>query len=311
MRRKKRCPLYHPTTDIGRRRGNVRSGPNSDVDYREQPDFMMPLSFHTIWFSIDSATPSEKILRSSLAVSAEMGGGGCIAPLLVDDLLGESMRSVVASVVAAAVLFAASSVASASGLLSPAPIALQKAGRFDGWFIGGYWANPLDTFKADHDTNPLSSAKLTGSLLGVNGGRGFQKGMFFYGFSARIGGGVLEGQVDGVPCPNNCYTSLNVLGEATLSAGVVFWQRILVFAGIGPNFAIMRSGQTLYGLNDQFVSGVHGTLGAKVAVDDHWQIGMQIERVRVGDLYYNTPTGHVGVNPHDFWLLTAGFEYQF
>ena len=73
----------------------------------------------------------------------------------------------------------------------------------------------------------------------------------------------------------------------------------------------MRSGQTRYGLNDQFVSGEHVTLGAKYAVDDRWAFSAQVERVRVGDLYYNTPTGLIGVNTHDFWMAAVGFEYRF
>jgi hypothetical protein len=78
-----------------------------------------------------------------------------------------------------------------------------------------------------------------------------------------------------------------------------------------PNFAVMRSGQTRFRLNSQFVSGEHGTLGAKYAIDDHWSFSAQGERVRVGDLYYNTPTGFFGVNTHDFWMATIGFEYRF
>jgi hypothetical protein len=210
--------------------------------------------------------------------------------------------------VAIAALFLVSSEVSGSDLSSQAPIAIQTADRFDGWYAGGFWANPFDTFRADHGTSPLSSASLTGSLFGLVGGRGFQQGVFYGGFSGSIAGGVVEGQSG---CSGNCYTSLNVLGEATLSVGLVFWQRLLVHIGGGPNFAVMRSGQTLYGLNEQFVSGEHGMLGAKYAVDDNWSFFAQVERVRVGDLYYNTPTGTIGVNTHDFWIGTTGFEYRF
>jgi opacity protein-like surface antigen len=199
----------------------------------------------------------------------------------------------------------------ASDLFSPVPIAAQKAERFNGWFVGGFWANPLATFHADHGTSPLSSAKLTGSLVGLAGGRGFQRGMFYYGFSGSLAGGVFEGQSDGASCPANCYTSLNVLVEATLSVGLVFWDRLLVRLGGGPNFALMRSGQTLYGINNQFVSGVHATMGLEYALTDHWSVFGEGQRVRVGDLYYNTPSGHIGVNPHDFWMGTAGVNYRF
>lgn len=199
----------------------------------------------------------------------------------------------------------------ANDLFSPVPVAAQKAERFNGWFVGGFWANPFATFRADHATSPLSSAKLTGDLVGLAGGRGFQRGMFYFGISGSLAGGVLEGQSDGASCPANCYTSLNVLGGATFSVGLVFWDRLLAYIGGGPNFALMRSGQTLYGLNNQFVSGAHGTLGIKYALDDRWSFVGQVEHVRIGDLYYNAPTGHVGVNPHDFWLGTAGIEYSF
>ena len=159
--------------------------------------------------------------------------------------------------------------------------------------------------------NTLSSAKITGSLVGVTVGRGFQQGMFYYGFAGSFAAGVLEGQTGGSTCTGDCYTSLNTLGEATLSVGLVFWQRLLIYVGVGPNFALMRSGQTFYGLHDQFVSGGHGTLGIKYALNDRWAFSSQLERVRVGDLYYVTPILNVGVNTHDFWMGTLGFEYQF
>ena len=203
----------------------------------------------------------------------------------------------------------------AADLFSPVPIAAQKAERFDGWYVGGFWSNPGATFIADHGVyvqgaNPQSS-KLTGNLVGVSVGRGFQQGMFYYGFVGSFAGGVIEGQSGGLVCAHDCYTSLNALGEVTLSVGLVFWQRLLVYFGGGPNFAFMRSGQTFYGLNDQFVSGLHGTLGIKYALNDHWAFSSQIERMRVGDLSYNTPSGNVGVNLHDFWMGTLGFEYRF
>jgi hypothetical protein len=182
---------------------------------------------------------------------------------------------------------------------------------------GGGWENPGGTFKADHgiyyshSSNPISSVNITGSLVGVTVGRGFQQGMFYYGFAGNFAAGVLEGQIGGSNCASDCYTSLNALGEATLSVGVVFWQRLLVHFGVGPNFALMRSGQMVYGLNDQFVSGYHGALGIKYALNDHWAFSSQIERVRVGDLYYITPSGSVGVNTHNFWMGMLGFEYWF
>jgi hypothetical protein len=226
---------------------------------------------------------------------------------------GQSLQRVVHSLVAAAAFFLLSSEVRAADLLPPVPFIAEQADRFDGWYAGGFWANPLDTFTADHGTNPLSSAMLTGSLFGVAGGRGFQPSgtPLYFGFSGSVAGGVVEGQSSGSACPGNCYTSLNGLGEITLSAGFVFWQRFLVYVGGGPNFAIMRSGQTFYGLNQQFVSGEHGTLGVKFAVDDHWSFSAQVERVRVGDLYYNTPTQFIGVNTNDFWLATLGFDYRF
>ena len=199
----------------------------------------------------------------------------------------------------------------AADLFSPVPIATQKADRFDGWYAGAFWANPFATFTADHGTIPLSSAKLTGSLVGLTVGRGFQRGKFYVGIAGSIAGGVLEGQNDGLACPANCYTSLNVLGDATLSVGYIFWQRFLVYFGGGPDFALMRSGQTFYGLNNQFVSGFHGTLGIDYALDDHWSVSGQVKRVRVGDLNYNVPSGHIGVSPHDFWLGTARFRDWF
>jgi opacity protein-like surface antigen len=182
--------------------------------------------------------------------------------------------------------------------------------------VGGFWANPAGTFDADHGIytqtfQTIVGTKITGSLVGVTGGRGFQQGAFYFGFAGSFAAGLLEGQNGGAACAADCYTSLNVLGDATLSAGLVFGQRLLVYFGGGPNFALMRSGQTFYGLHDQFVSGFHGTMGIKYAVDDHWAVSSQLEYVRVGDLYYVIPSATIGVNPHDFWMGMLGFEYWF
>jgi hypothetical protein len=199
-----------------------------------------------------------------------------------------------------------------AGDLSPAELfTIQDANRFEGWYAGASWSNPFNTFRADHGTTPLSSATLTGSLFGIAGGRSFQRGALYAGFSGSLVGGVVEGQAQTLSCPANCYTSLNALGEVTFSIGLIFWQRFLLYSGGGANFAIMQSGQTLHGLHEQVVSGEHGTFGAKYAIDDRWTASAQVERVRVGDLYYTIPNGFVGVNPHDFWMGTLGFEYRF
>jgi hypothetical protein len=229
---------------------------------------------------------------------------------------GVLLRRVVFNIAALVALLLLSPEVWAEDLFSPVPINAQKAERFDGWYAGGFWASPGATFKADHGiyiqaSNPISSVTLSGSLGGVTVGRGFRQGMFYYGFVGSFAAGVVDGQTGGSNCAGDCYTSLNALGEATFSVGVVFWQQLLVYFGLGPNLAFMRSGQTLYGLNDQFVWGEHGTLGIKYALNDHWAFSSQIERLRVGDLSYITPSSNVGVNTHDFWLGTLGFEYWF
>lgn len=215
------------------------------------------------------------------------------------------MQRVVFSLVAVLLLGSEVLAADFSAIAAPA------SDRFDGWFAGGFWSNPFGSFRADHGTLPQSSASLNGSLFGATGGLGFQRGMLYAGFSGSLAGGMIEGQSQSPSCAGNCYASLNAFGEATLSIGVVFRQQLLLYVGGGPNFAVMRSGQTEYGLNEQFVSGEHGTLGTKYAVDAHWSFSTQIERVRIGDLYYNIPQGTIGVNTHDFWMGTLGFEYRF
>jgi len=207
-------------------------------------------------------------------------------------------------------LFLLDAEAKAGDLLSPKPLAVQNE-RFEGWSVGGLWQNPTNTLTADNPFPP-STSTMTGSLFGVVGDRALQRGIFYGDISASLAGGVIEGQSKlAGTCAGNCYTSLNALGELTFSVGLVFWDKLLLYVGGGPNFAIMNSGQTLNGLHTQFVSGEHGTAGIKFAVDDRWSFLVEGERVRLGDLYYNTPIGGYGVNIHDFWMTSIGFQYRF
>ena len=196
-----------------------------------------------------------------------------------------------------------------SAVASDLPVR-DYSNRFDGWYVSVFASNPLNTFKADHATNPVSSHKLTGSLAGAALGRTFQHGNFVFGGEVSLAGGVIEGQSDGASCPNNCRTELNGLGEATLLGGYA-WDRLLLYVGGGPTFAVMRSGQTVTGLHTELVSGVHVKGGAKFAFNRNWAMFAEGELQRLGDLAYNTPGGHVGINVKDHKQVRLGLTYSF
>lgn len=196
-------------------------------------------------------------------------------------------------------------------MAAASPASADADGDWNRWWVGGFAANPINTFRSLHMASGavIASHYLTGSMAGVTLGRGFQFGYFYFGANVALSGGVLEGQTGDAVCPGNCYTSLNGLAEGTFSAGLAVG-RALFRIGLGPSFGVMRAGQTLYGLNTIYVSGFHTKAGVEFALNGNWSVYVEAQHQRVGDLHYNAPSGHVGVEPQDHQSARIGVNFR-
>ena len=165
--------------------------------------------------------------------------------------------------------------------------------RFDGWSVSVDWLNPANSFVLSGDT---WKGHATGSLAGVSVGKGLQNGNFYLGLDGYLYGGVVETQEHG-------YAALNGLGGLTFKAGWVFWDRVLVYAGAGPDISLMTFGQNAQSTKIQFGSGAHVTLGVDVSVWKDVIIGVSATRRRLGDI------ANINVGDSNWYRLGAVYRF--
>lgn len=177
--------------------------------------------------------------------------------------------------------------------------------RWEGWNVQLAWANPGPTFKYDIDTSPMTSGKMTGSLVGAGIGYGWQFGKIIFGLDAKVYGGVLEAQ------ENGRLASIKGLALGTASIGYALWDKLLVSVGGGPAFALAHVGKMDTGLRYDFLSGAHAVVGVAYAITPHSAIGLQVHRLRLADSYYVTAGKTEGVNFKDSWMGELAFTYHF
>ncbi|MEK7109027.1 MAG: outer membrane beta-barrel protein [Patescibacteria group bacterium] len=185
------------------------------------------------------------------------------------------------------------SILAAVAIIALTASAAHAEGRFDRWYAGVNWMNPANTFVVSDDS---WQGRATGSLFGVNGGRGLQYDSFYFGIDANIDGGVVETQDRG-------YVALNGLGGLTFKVGWVFRDRVLLYAGAGPDLFWATLGPSASALSSQFGSGAHFTGGVEVALDRNWSVDFNIRRQRLGDL--------ANLNVKDAWWGKLGVNYSF